>query len=289
MADSNEKKDVVADGSYANDSYYYDLDPRDLTKVDIPFMVEYSKKTKGKILELAAGNGRITIPIAEADKEIWALEYSQQMIKVFQEKINTMPSEIASNIHLFQGDMTDFDVDHEFSLILLPAQSFQLLTEDKDQISCLKSIRKHLSEDGLFIIVLASVEMPKDASESTGSWINLRHYKNDKGQDPWISDEEIFDWENTDPRTGLKVWRTHINKKIDRDRQIIFPEKTYRITQEDGSIRKIIKTLPLKYFYKDQIEELLKKSGFRIEEKFDYFLGVTGEKVKRLIYICKKR
>jgi len=50
---------------YHNTASYYDYDNREIIKDDLDFYVEYANKTKGKILELASGTGRVSLYLAE--------------------------------------------------------------------------------------------------------------------------------------------------------------------------------------------------------------------------------
>jgi SAM-dependent methyltransferase len=257
---------------YMNDARFYDLDNRDVTKVDIPFYLDRASRVKGDILELACGSGRVTIPLARAGHEIRALEYSPAMIEVFKEKIKKLPGEIADRIHLFQGDMSNFSLEKKFPLIILPCRSFQLLLDEELEIACLKKVHAHLAEDGTFIIDIGNFVGTKEKERA------------------WISDVEVFDWENTNPQTDYRIRRTHIKKEIDTDKQIIYPHKTYRITKEDGTEEKIIKRAPWKYFFPDQIRSLITSNRFDIIEEMGSYDGrpINAVTEPEFVFICRK-
>ena len=260
--------DTIEKNLYLNDAQFYDLDTREVTKVDIPFYLEQAAKTSGGILELACGTGRITIPLANAGHEIWGVELSESMIRQFKHKIKDLPKETSARIHLIQGDMTNFSIPQKFPLIILPARSFQLLLDEEAESRCLKNIHAHLADNGYLIIDVANYA--KDV---------------DKG---WVSDEEIFDWENIDPATGYKVHRTHIKKEIDLERHIICPLKIYHITKNDGSVEKIFKRSPWKYFYEDQIKSLITGNGFKITSEMGSYDGKPIGEGSEFIFFCQK-
>lgn len=264
--------DGISDTLYSNDAYFYDLDNREPLKVDIPFYLGYASKVSAnsRILELACGTGRITIPLAKAGHEIWALEYSQAMINVFKDKLKNLPKEAADKIHLIHGDMSNFEIGQKFPLILLPARSFQLLLDEEKEISCLENVHAHLSEDGAFIIDI-------------GNFIGSKEQEK-----VWVSKEQVFDWENTDPKTGNKVRRLHINKEIDTDKQIIYPQKIYHVSRDDGTEEKIVKQSSWKYFSEKQIKNLLVSNGFKIMEEMGYYDGRPIKKGSDFIFICRK-
>ena len=264
--------DGISDTLYSNDAYFYDLDNREPLKVDIPFYLGYASKVpaNSRMLELACGTGRITIPLAKAGHEVWALEYSQAMINVFKDKLKILPKEAADKIHLIHGDMSNFEIGQKFPLILLPARSFQLLLDEEKEISCLKNVHSHLSEDGTFIIDI-------------GNFIGSKEQEK-----VWVSKEQVFDWENTDPKTGNKVRRLHINKEIDTDKQIIYPQKIYHVSRKDGTEEKIVKQSSWKYFSEKQIKNLLVSNGFKIMEEMGYYDSRPIKEGSDFIFICRK-
>lgn len=258
---------------YVNDARFYDLDPRDFLKADIPFYLRCAAKIGGPILELACGTGRITIPLAEAGHDVWGLEYSETMLEQFENKMTGLPKETADKIHLVQGDMSHFQLDREFAfpLVILPCRSFQLLYDEEKEKACLKCVYSHLAGNGFFIIDI-------------GNFI-----PNKEKEGEWVSGEEFFDWENSDPKTGDKIQRSHIRKEIDMERQIIYPQKTFRITRPDGTTEQVVKRSPFKYFFEDQVRNLLVTNGFKIVEEMGYYDGrPITEKNSEFLFVCRK-
>lgn len=254
---------------YSKDASFYDLDKREIMKVDIPFYMDHASRIKGDILELACGTGRITIPLANAGYSIWGIELSLEMLKQFKKKLSFLSEEISEKIHLIHTNMSIFYIDRKFPLILLPCRSFQLLYDEEDESSCLKSVYNHLTDDGQFIIDI-------------GDFVGDR-------EDEWVSEEEVFDWENIDSNTGYKVRRTHIKKVIDKNKKIIYPQKTYYILKDDVLIDKIVKISPWKYFSVDQIRDLLISTGFQIIKEMGFYDGTPILEGSEFIFICKKR
>jgi SAM-dependent methyltransferase len=264
--------DESGDTLYSNDAYFYDLDNREQLKYDISFYVDRASKINGHILELACGTGRITIPLAQAGHEVWGLEFSRQMLEQFKNKIKDLPVETADRIHLFHGDMSDFTFDRKFPLIIIPGRSFQLLLDESKENACLGNVYTHLDENGYFIFDIAN-------------------YIKNIG-DNWAGEEENFDWENIDPRTGYKVRRTHIKKKIDLKKQIIYPKKIYRVLTEANGQEKIVEEIvrqsAWKYFSENQIKNRLISNGFKIVEEMGYFDGKPINEGSEFIFVCRK-
>lgn len=253
---------------YIEDAHLYDLDNRDLLKKDIPFYLDYAKKVKGPILELACGTGRVTIPLAEAGHEIWGLELSDSMLEVLNKKIKDLPTPAKGKIHLVKGDMSNFKIDRKFPLIIIPYRSFQILYDEKLENSCLHNVFNHLSDDGYFIINIGNFERIKENT--------------------WEKEEEVLDWENIDLKTGNTVSRHHIIRGIDEEKNIVFITKVYRIKKRDVLVEKIEKQIQWKYFYEDKIKRLLESNGLKIIKEMGSYDGKPIQEGTEFIFICRK-
>jgi SAM-dependent methyltransferase len=269
----NKKSKIMEEKSSSNLFYktanLYDLNPLPLLKDDIPFYLEYASKINGNILELACGSGRITIPLAKAGHEVWGVDISDTMMESFRKKIKDLPEEAAQRIHLLHEDMTSFKINQKFPLIIIPFRSFHALIDENQQHKCLENVYNHLSAHGCFIITF--VKLINDI------------------KDGWIKEEEIFEWENIDPRTGNKVRRHQIRKNIEPNKQIIYMDLVYYIEQADGSEERLVEELFFKYNYEEQIKSLLFSNGFEIIEEMGYYDRRPITEGSEFIFVCKKK
>lgn len=118
---------------------------------DIPFYLELAAQSEGPILELAAGTGRVTIPLARAGHTITALDINPAMLSQLEAKLQLEPEEVRARVNLVQGDMVDFRLGQRFGLILMPFRGFQHLIEAERQRACLKRVADHLSAGGRYV------------------------------------------------------------------------------------------------------------------------------------------
>lgn len=77
------------------------------------------------------------IGLAMQGYSVWGLDLSQEMLDQFAEKKRHLPENVREQIYLMHGDMTDFDLEKKFSLILIPFRGFQSLTQADQVHSCL--------------------------------------------------------------------------------------------------------------------------------------------------------
>ena len=252
---------------YINTAKLYDADNRAVFSADIPFYLERAKELGGKVLELACGTGRITIPLAEAGINIWGLDYSSSMLDVLNDKVSKLFKETQQNIHSILGDMLDFSLSEQFKLILVPFRSFQSLETDEQALECLSCVYNHLEDDGQFII---NVFQPL---KEIGEW--------------WINLDEHLDFEST-LTGGEKVTRHSIKKAYDTQKRLLYTDFIYRLFQQDNSVEEHHDSIRLRYFYGDDLRELIKKSGFEIKEEYGWYDRTPVDAGMEFIFLCGK-
>lgn len=249
----------------SNTAWLYDYDHRDNLTEDIPFYNEYALKTDGQVLELGCGTGRVSLKLAESGFKVTGLDLSGPMLEIFNEKLNDLPYK--DNITLVKENMAKFDFGKKYGLIIAPFRAFQALTEEEDILGALNCIKKHLSDESLFIMNV------------------FRPYK--KLDETWCYDE-VIQWETFDTRKGCKIVKKHWGDKIDVENQIIYPNFAYEITDKDGNMKRLEEHLKLKYYYYDQMVENLQKVGLSILEEYGWYDKSNIEDGRELIFVCKK-
>lgn len=146
---SKSPKDDLESG-YEGVGEFYDLFA---DNSDIPFFLEYAKKTGSPILDLAAGTGRVTFALAQEGFEVVALEQSPSMLSEARKKLDSASKEVSTRIQLIEGNMKNFSLSQKFALVIVPNSFGHLLTTE-DQLSAIHCVRNHLKEGGLFILDL---------------------------------------------------------------------------------------------------------------------------------------
>ena len=131
---------------------------------DEDLYLEFAKRFGSPILELACGTGRITLMLAQAGYEITGVELSPEMLEIAQEKLRQLPEDVQSKVSLNQGDITNFQLDKKFAMVIIP-WSFKFLLTTEDQLACLRQVREHLTDDGVFILDL----YPTEITEKVGT------------------------------------------------------------------------------------------------------------------------
>jgi SAM-dependent methyltransferase len=139
---------------------------------DIPFYLSYAAKMGSPVLELAAGTGRVSIELATAGFDVVALEKSRAMLDEFRNRLSSLDQSIAGRIALVEGDMRSFELQERFPLIIIPTSFGHALTTD-EQISLLNCVRRHLTNDGLFILDIFPGGLQPDRASFEEPWVPL--------------------------------------------------------------------------------------------------------------------
>jgi len=253
---------------YRNTAWLYDTDNRDNLHDDIPFYIDYAKALDGEVLELGCGTGRVSLTLAHEGIKVTGLDLSDEMLKVFRQKIEADRG-VKDKIRLVHGNMADFHLDKNFNVIIAPFRAFQALTVKSDIENALQCIHSHLSDKGVFII---NVFKPFDIMDES-----------------WCYKEKV-QWERLDESTGNYVVKKHWGDKIDLEAQVIYPHFAYEVTDKSGNTVRYIEDLCLKYYYENQLEDVVIKSAFQIVERFGWYdKRPISEANRELIFVCKKK
>ena len=223
---------------------------------DIPFYNKWAKDANGDVLELCCGTGRITIPLALSGINITGLDISDSML----EKARSKSDEKVLSINFVKGDMTDFNLNKKYSLIFIPFNSLQNIYKLEDVESIFRNIKRHLSNDGIFILDIFNPD------------IALMYERTDKT----IEQSRFVD----------KLGREIVIKetiKYDAASQV---NRVRWIHVIDGV--ETIQNLDMRCFYPQEMDALLKYNGFKIIHKFGNFdeSRFTSLSPKQL-FICK--
>ena len=100
----------------------------------------------GAALELAAGTGRVSIPLSERGVPVSGIELSRPMLDRLREKAPHLP--------VVEGDMTTTRVPGEFSLVFLVFNTISNILEQSGQVECFRNAARHLRPGGRFVIEL---------------------------------------------------------------------------------------------------------------------------------------
>ena len=163
--------------SFYSDAQRYDLVMGAYSSGDqLNFYLRQVARYGEPVLELACGSGRLTIPLAKEGVKITGMDTSEEMLNVAKLKA----SQGGANVRFIQGDMRSFDLGEKFKFIFIPAQSLSHLHTRAEIEDCFSCVRRHLAEEGRFLIELFNSSVKMLARES-GRRYPIGQYDDPKG------------------------------------------------------------------------------------------------------------
>lgn len=225
-------------------------------KGDVGFYLDYFKNFKGKILEIGAGTGRITVPLLEKRLDVTALDVAPNMLKVLREKAN----KINIKAKTVCADMRNFRLKSKFDAVIITYRTFQHLYAVKGQISVLNAVKKHLKPDGILIF---DVYNPSLKFIAKGNW-------------KWQKDSII---KTPEMKGKIKI---NFRNRYDMAEQMMYGE--YQLTYPNG--KKEISPLQMRFFFRFEIEHLLKLAGFEVKNLYgDFYKNKFNDKSAEMVWV----
>ncbi len=242
-------EDLVDAGSreHYEDAVLYDHEYR-RRRADVTFYRELAKKRgAGRILELGAGSGRVTIALARDGHEVVAIDRSPQMLDRLRARVAKLPKAVARRIDVRQGDLRDFWVGEQFPLAIAAFNVLEHLYTRGEVDVCLRRVRAHLQPGGAFAFDVQLPDMFWLMRDPNKRWARTRF---------------------TDPTTKRAMYYS-TNHDYDPISQIALIRLYYEPVDGKGPNR-VVK-LSQRKFFPAELEALVAHAGFRLVERYGDF------------------
>ena len=133
---------------------------------DVSFYVDEAVRSRGPVLELGVGTGRIAMPIAAAGVEVVGVDLSAGMLEVARDRAVLAGVELDLRL----GDMREPPVEGEFPLILIPFRSLLHMETDADRRAALRAVARLLAPGGRFVFDVFAPGAD-DIAETHARWL----------------------------------------------------------------------------------------------------------------------
>lgn len=242
-----------------NDSFkkfakYYDIIYGADAYQDLPGEIEFylneSRKSKGRVLEIGCGTGRIYLPLMSAGLPIDGIDISIEMLEILKLKAGFFKGKAHAKV----GDMTKLNVKEKYSLVIIPLNSLHHITQQKLILKTLKNIFKALKPKGKLIF---------STQFYTKEILNLKKYT-------FAEHYEKLDW-------GIEI---DLYLKYVKSKQIL----KERFIVKDTNVGKLQKfdLMDLYCFEKKELEKLLITAGFQKIQTYKDFKYTPYKKTSDL-------
>lgn len=154
-------KATLASGTRAHyeNARYYDQSYR-RRQEDIAFYVKEATRSKGPVLELGAGTGRVARAIASEGIQILGIDASKTMLDQAAERGTRLTRAAQKNYQMRLADLRTFRSRRRFRLVIAPFNVLMHLYTRKEWEQALATVRRHLLPKGQFVF---DVLMPDPA------------------------------------------------------------------------------------------------------------------------------
>jgi SAM-dependent methyltransferase len=236
------------------DPELYDLENAEDPAFDLAFW-EWVVRSRAprRMLELACGTGRLTIPLARLGvaSELVALDNSEPFLERLRSRLAAEP--VGTRVSVVLGSMQSPPVDGPFDLIAISFNSLAYLTAPEDRVACLCAMRGLLTDGGRLAFDLLAPRYDFLAEALSPS--------------PPVR----LDADHPAPDHGVSRFRRSYTDAYEPATQTLRSANRYEIFYEDGRVEHRIGDLDWHIYFPSELELLLEARGLEVVERYgDY-------------------
>jgi SAM-dependent methyltransferase len=238
----------------------YDLEHAGDTE-DIDFFVDQVVRAKPRrVLELACGNGRVTVPLAEAGAkhhfDVMGLELVPEMLEAARTRAEEAPAAVRKRLTLVEGDMRTWRSETPFDMIVTPCSSVCHLLELEDQLAAWRSAFENLAPGGRFIVDVTMADL--------GSY--AESYRTRRGEPMEV---DLDTYEEASKTRMIRYRTTRYLPDLQRARIRFLYDKFV----DGGQPERSISDFESHVYYPREMRLLFLHSGFEVTEVFGDYRG----------------
>ena len=228
---------------------------------DIPFWIQLGKTFGPKILELACGNGRVTIPAFESGLDIDGIDFSQAFLDVARRRARAR----SLPVNFLLGDIRSLPFKDVYDLMFLPSGTISHLITQSEVESFLAGVCRGLRPDGVL-----ALDVHNPSKTFLKSW-------------PLNPGPEHSSFQHRKTKETISVQTTLAYRA---DTQVF--TASYHYTFPDTSTRD--GTIVIRLYYPVELESLLHYNGFEVIRTFgDYTQAEFDSENAKYVILARKR
>jgi SAM-dependent methyltransferase len=246
----------------------YDLDLAD-DPGDLDLYLALAGRTGGPILELAAGTGRLAVPLAAAGHEVTAVDLDPAMLSRARDRAASIGPAARRRLELVEADLLGLGLPSAgtFALAFIALNSLFLLATRAAQHEAVRTLARHLAPGGLAAVDVWLPE-PDDLARFDGRLIH--------------------EYLRTDPDTGHEVTKT-ATARFEPTTGVVDLTVIYEEGPVGGTPARWIRRDTLRLVGADDLRAMAVDAGLEVEEiGGSYELDAIGPGSERAILIARK-
>jgi SAM-dependent methyltransferase len=234
---------------------------------DIPLVLTLAGQTKGPVLELGCGTGRLLLPLARAGHTVIGLDNSPAMLARARSRISAESNPVQQRLTLLEADMTNFSLDTKVTLAIIPYNTLLHLEPSKME-QVFKAIGRNMDDNGRLFIELVNPQLAAQTPDDRG-----------------LTLERVM----VDPETGETIVQL-ASSWADQSRHLLHITWLYDVSPpQGGAVHRTAVQATYHYIYPHEVELLLKSAGFRLAGIYGSYGGDHfNEDSERLLIMASK-
>ena len=247
-------------------SEWYDVFYSTAGDEDVEFYVDLAQASRGPVLEIGCGTGRVSLPIASAGIDVVGVDFSTSMLAKARERADATKDN-GGAVEFVQGDMRTLALGRRFPLVIIPARTLYLALTPEEQLESLRRAAAHLAPRGAlaFNLFVPDSDLISDVSE-----------------EPFSMGETI------NPKTGLRCLLSAANRP-DPVSQTIHSIQTVEELSDAGEVvRTVDLEVDLRYLYPSEVHVMLEQVGIVADQVFgDFEGGPLTEDSEEMVWVVR--
>ncbi len=244
---------------------YYDLDLLD-DPGDIDMYLAFAAASQDRVLELCAGSGRISVPLAAAGHRVTAVDHDPDMLDRARAAWAQHAPAGGGTLDLLERDITELDLADRFGLVILALNSLLLLNDRATQVAALRVIARHLAPGGRAVIDVW-LPAPDDLALYDGRAV-LEWVRRDEERREWVA-------KTTSARYQSASATGEVTSFFDA-------------WQDGGPVRRLMRRDTVRFLGAGELLAMIEQAGLAAETTAtDYELSALAPDAERLVVVCR--
>jgi SAM-dependent methyltransferase len=244
---------------------------------DIDFYLGLVRRLRpARVLELASGSGRVTIPLAKLAPslgfDIVGLEIADPMLAESERKRAALPGDAQARVRFVKGDIRTWEAEAPVDLIITPCSSLSHLLSLEDQLAAFRRAYDNLLPGGRFVADLTMA--------------NLAVYAESMQTPPRTTVE--IDIDTSDPATGVRMLRYKTTRYLPHEQRAGIRFLYDKFPARDR-VERYVSDFESHVYYPRELELLFRLTGFALEATYgNYNLKPLRRSSRQMIYIGRR-